>query len=85
MRSIDRVLGLAVVGGCAVFLACTRSTPEPPALPQSAAAARSVFTDTALYRRHCVVPDGKPIDLKQPCLLLDQGRPPDRRPPGVRR
>jgi hypothetical protein len=83
MRWLGRVIGLAVVGGCIVLSGCTRTTPEPPSLP-SRSAARSVFTDTALYRRYCVVPEGKSVDLKQPCFLLDQGRQPNRLPPGLR-
>jgi hypothetical protein len=77
------MIRLAAASGCTLFLGCTPSTPEPPSLP-SRSAARSVFTDTALYRRYCVVPEGKSVDLKQPCFLLDQGRQPNRLPPGLR-
>jgi hypothetical protein len=81
MRSMDCARALGTVGATTVLvLGCSRSTP----VPRESAPARSVFTDTVLYRRHCVVPTGRPVDLKQPCLLLDQGRPPRPLPPPPR-
>jgi hypothetical protein len=80
MRSISRAAALAAAGGCTVLLfGCARSTPERPAAARDSAAAFAVFRDTAMYRRYCEVPAGRPVDLKQPCLLLDQSRPAPRR------
>jgi hypothetical protein len=31
------------------------------------------------------VPTGRPVDLEQPCFLLDQSRPIERRPPPMLR
>jgi hypothetical protein len=85
MRSMDCALVLVAIGACTTLpLGCTRPTPAPPSVPRDSATALSVFTDTAAYRRYCVVPTGRPVDLKQPCFLLDQGRPPFRRPPAPR-
>ena len=82
MRSMDCAFVLAAVSACATLsLGCTQSTREPSAAARGSAPAFSVFTDTAVYRRHCVVPTGRPVDLEQPCLLLDQSRPIERRPP----
>jgi hypothetical protein len=58
----------------ALALGCTRSTPASQSATADAARPFTVFTDTAVYRRHCVVPAGRPVDLTQPCFLLDQGR-----------
>jgi hypothetical protein len=33
-----------------------------------------VFQDTVAYRRLCKVPPGRPVDLKQPCELIDQSQ-----------
>jgi hypothetical protein len=52
-------------------------------LPERTDPLPSMFTDRAVYRRFCVVPAGQPVDLAQPCLLLDHGRQPVRRPPGL--
>jgi len=82
MRSMDCVFVLAAVGACATLpLGCTRPTREPSASARGSATAFSMFRDTAVYRRYCVVPTGRPVDLEKPCLLLDQGRPIERRPP----
>jgi len=82
MRSRDCVFVLATTGACATLpLGCTRPTREPASVARGGATAFFVFTDTAVYRRYCVVPTGRPVDLEQPCLLLDQGRPIERRPP----
>lgn len=83
MRSMNCVFVLAAVGACATLpLGCTRPTRESASAARGSATAFSVFTDTAVYRRYCVVPTGRPVDLERPCLLLDQGRPIERRPPG---
>ena len=82
MRSVDCVFVVAIVGACAAMsLGCTRPPREPASVARGSATAFSVFADTAVYRRYCVVPTGRPVDLEQPCLLLDQSRPIDRRPP----
>jgi hypothetical protein len=82
MQLKDRMFVLAIVGACAALgLGCTRPPREPASVARGSATAFSVFTDTAVYRRYCVAPTGRPVDLEQPCLLLDQGRPIDRRPP----
>jgi len=85
MRSMDCARALITVAACIIPpLSCTRSTPAPPSVPRASATPLSVFTDTAQYRRYCVVPAGQPVDLNQPCLLLDQGRAPGRPTPGRR-
>jgi hypothetical protein len=90
MRSMEYALALVAVGASTILpLGCSRPTPVPPSVPRDSATALSVFRDTALYRRHCVVPAGQPVDLTQPCLLLEQGlqlgpRPPAGRPPTPR-
>jgi len=82
MRSMDCLFVLAAVGACATLpLGCARPTPEPSSGARGSATALSVFTDTVVYRRYCVVPAGRPVDLEQPCVLLDQSRPIERRPP----
>jgi len=82
MPRMDSVLVLVALGASIVLsFGCTRSTPAPPSVPREGATAASVFTDTAVYRRFCVVPAGRRVDLEQPCLLLDQGWSPARRPP----
>ena len=78
MRSTLAFVGLVCTGPS---IGCTRTTAVPPAVSRDDAPARSVFTDTAVYRRFCVVPAGRPVNLEQPCLLLDQGAQPPRRPP----
>jgi hypothetical protein len=84
MLPMDSTLALVAVGASTILaFGCTPSTPAPPSLPRDSAVARSVFTDTAVYRRYCVVAAGRPVDLTQPCFLLDQGRQPERRPPGL--
>jgi hypothetical protein len=80
---------LIVVGGActALALGCTRPTPGPPSAARDSVTVLSMFTDTTIYRRYCVVPSGRPVDLKEPCLLLDQGFRPrliERRPPAPR-
>jgi hypothetical protein len=76
-------LRLALVGWvCTVpAVGCTRSAPPPPSVSREAGTPLSVFSDTAVYRRYCEVPAGERVNLEQPCLLRDQGRPPVRRPP----
>jgi hypothetical protein len=83
MRSMDCGRLLVVVGVCtALALGCTRPTPALPSAARDSVTVLSLFTDTAIYRRYCVVATGRPVDLKEPCLLLDQGsRSPARRPP----
>ena len=82
MRAMDSVFVLAAVGAFAALLpGCTRPPREPASVARGSATAFSVFTDTAVYRRYCVVPTDRPVDLEQPCLLLDQSRPTERRPP----
>ena len=82
MRSMDCLFVLAAIGACAALpLGCTRPAREPASAARGSAAAFSVFTDTAVYRRYCVVPAGRPVDLEHPCFLLDQSRPIERRPP----
>jgi len=78
MRSMLAFVGLVCT---APGIGCTRTTAAPPAVSRDDAAGRSVFTDTAVYRRFCVVPAGRSVNLEQPCLLLDQGVQPVRRPP----
>jgi hypothetical protein len=76
MRSISRAAMFAAAGACsALLLGCARSTPERPSAARDSATAFAVFRDTAMYRRYCEVPAGRPVDLKQPCLLLDQSTP----------
>ena len=78
------VFVLAAVGACAALpLGCTRPTRESASAARGSGTAFSVFADTAVYRRYCEVPTGRPIDLERPCLLLDQSRPVQRRPPGT--
>jgi hypothetical protein len=85
MPAMDSALALVALGASTILpFSCNRSTPAPPSVPRNSATARSVFTDTGVYRRYCVVPAGRPVDLKQPCFLLDQGRPPEPRPPAPR-
>ncbi len=82
MPRMDSAFALVAIGASIVLsFGCTRSTPAPPSVPQGGATAASVFTDTAVYRRFCDVPAGRRVDLAKPCLLLDQGRSPVRRPP----
>ena len=83
MAPMDSAIALVALGASTIMIfSCTRSTPAPPSVPRDNATAVSVFSDTTMYRRFCVVPAGRPVDLTQPCLLLDQGRQPQRRPPG---
>lgn len=78
----DSMLALVAIGASTILaFGCTPSTSAPPSLPRDSATTLSVFTDTAVYRRFCVVAAGRPVDLKQPCFLLDQSRQVDRRPP----
>jgi hypothetical protein len=90
MRSMDCGRLIVVVGACtALALGCTRPTPAPSSPARDSVTVLSVFTDTAIYRRYCVVPTGRPVDLKEPCLLLDQGYRPgiqqrQRQPPAPR-
>ena len=82
MRWMDCLFVLAAISACATLpLGCTRPAREPASAARGSAAPFSVFTDTAVYRRYCVAAAGRPVDLEQPCLLLDQGRPIERRPP----
>ena len=85
MRSMNSARLLVAVGACTtVALGCTRPRPAPPPSARDSVTVLSVFTDTTVYRRYCVVPAGRPVDLEQPCLLLDQGyraRSIERRPP----
>ena len=81
MRSMHWTFALVGFSASALLsLACTRSKPAPPPVAPDTTSLLSVFADTAQYRRHCVVPTGRPVDIKQPCLLLDQGRWPRRLP-----
>ena len=74
MRSMDCGRLIVVVGACtALAPGCTRPTPAPPSAVRDSVTVLSLFTDTTTYRRYCVVPTGRPVDLKEPCLLLDQG------------
>lgn len=88
MRSMDCGRLIGVVGAyTALALGCTRPTPAPASVARDSVTILSVFTDTAIYRRYCVVATGRPVDLTEPCLLLDQGyRQPalQRRPPPPR-
>jgi hypothetical protein len=88
MRSMNCGRLLVVVGACtALALGCARPTPALPSAARDSVTVLSVFTDTAIYRRYCVVPTGRPVDLKQPCFLLDQGFRPriiERKPPAPR-
>ena len=80
MRSMDRALALIALGAwTASPTGCTPSTPAPPSV--AGEVPRSVFTDTVVYRRFCEVPTGRQVDLKQPCVLLDQSRPRPLPPP----
>jgi len=82
MPRMDSAFALVALGASIVLsFGCTRSTPAPPSVPREGAAAATVFTDTAVYRRFCDVPAGRRVDLGKPCLLLDQGWSPVRRPP----
>jgi hypothetical protein len=78
MRSTLGFVGLASI---VLATGCTRS-PAPPSVSRDGMPL-SVFTDTTLYRRHCEVPAGRPVNLETPCLLLDQGRQPVRRPAAI--
>ena len=74
MGSIHCERLIVVVGACtALALGCTRPTPAPPSAVRDSVTVLSLFTDTTTYRRYCVVTTGRPVDLKEPCLLLDQG------------
>lgn len=85
MRSMDCAMAIVAFGASTVLaLGCTRSAPASQSATADAARPFSVFTDTAVYRRHCVVPAGRPVDLTQPCFLLDQGRQTGVRPPVLR-
>jgi hypothetical protein len=81
---------IVVVGACtALALGCTRPTPAPPVAARDSVTVLSLFTDTTIYRRYCVVAAGRPVDLEEPCLLLDQGHRPgiqqrQRQPPAPR-
>ena len=82
MRSMDCTTALVALGASLILaFGCAQSAPASRSVPGDGATAFSVFTDTTVYRRHCVVPNGRPVDLTQPCLLLDQGLAPVRRPP----
>ena len=75
MRSMDCALALVAISvSVMVPLGCTRSAPA--SATTDGAVPLSVFPDSAVYRRFCVVPAGRPIDVTKPCLLLDQGRQP---------
>ena len=75
MRPRSRAFALVAASVTIVLaLGCARSTPERPSAAHDSAKAFSVFRDTAMYRQYCEVPAGRPIDLKQPCVLLDQSR-----------
>jgi hypothetical protein len=90
MGSMDRGRLLVVVGVCtALVLGCTRPTPALPSAARDSGTVRSLYTEKFIYRRYCVVPTGRPVDLKEPCLLLDQGHRPgiqqrQRQPPAPR-
>ena len=81
MQSMRSTLAFVGLVGIGLGSGCTRTTAAPPAVSREDATARSVFTDTAVYRRYCVVPSGQSVNLERPCLLLDQGVQPVRRPP----
>ena len=84
MRSMDRTAAIVALGASIILaLGCTRSAPAPGSVQGDGAAPFTVFMDTAVYRRHCVVPNGRPVDLTQPCLLLYQGRPTTPQPPSL--
>ena len=53
----------AAVGACA----------QAPAPAREQRAAATVFTDTAMHRRHCETTDSLRVDLSK-CVLKDQGR-----------
>lgn len=81
MPSLGSTLAFVGLVCTSLGIACTRTTAAPSAVLRDDATARSVFTDTAVYRRFCVVPAARSVNLEQPCLLLDQGAQPPRRPP----
>jgi hypothetical protein len=66
----------AAVACLAVLGACARA----PAPSSEQPAAATVFTDTAVHRRHCETTDSLPVDLSR-CVLRDQGRDQPRPPP----
>lgn len=88
------VHGLRLRRDCAVvflFAGCARSPipgkgaadsgrAQPPST--ATAAIPTVFTDTAMFRRMCEVPDSGPPDYSK-CILKFQGREPPRRTPPV--
>jgi len=85
MRSKDCTMALVAFGAWTILaLGCTRSAPASQTATADAARPFSVFTDTVVYRRHCEVPNGRPVDLTQPCFLLDQSRPSGGRTPVIR-
>ena len=67
---------LVAVSCFAVLVACAQA--PAPAREQRAAA--TVFTDTAVHRRHCETTDSLRIDLSK-CVLKDQSRDRPRPPP----
>ena len=76
---MDRAVALVALAVLAIPpLGCARSKSAPPPVPSDSATILSVFADTGLYRRYCVVPTGQAVDVRQPCLLLDQSRSPQR-------
>ena len=84
MRSMDSTAALVALGASIIVaVGCAGSGPAPRSVQGDGATPFTVFMDTAVYRRHCVVPNGRPVDLTQPCLLLYQGRPITPRPPSL--
>lgn len=82
MRRTSRSLALLTAAACtALTFGCTRPTPAVSSAAQDNTTARSVFTDTTVYRRFCEVSAGRPVSLEKPCVLLDQSRSVDQRVP----